>query len=42
MHFILFVVIGLIAGALAGRVVGGWDRARVPEAERRSMWWRRS
>jgi hypothetical protein len=23
MHFILFVPIGLIAGALAGRVVGG-------------------
>jgi hypothetical protein len=23
MHFILFVLIGLIAGALAGRVVGG-------------------
>jgi len=37
MHSILFVPIGRIAGALAGRVVSGCDRARVPEAEGRLM-----
>jgi uncharacterized membrane protein YeaQ/YmgE (transglycosylase-associated protein family) len=37
MHFILFILIGRIAGALAGRVVGGVDRPRVSEAEGRSM-----